>query len=386
MKIVQIFNQYLDKGGEQNSVERMARQLEAEGHEVIRFWKASSEWVGDQKPGRMSQMKRFFSNKDVLSELEAIHDREEPDVWIAHNVVPVVSLGVYGLARRKKVVLMQWLHNYRPLCVSGKMSVKGKALLPATKFKYAREVIAGEWRNRISSLFLALGYQVVKLSGGFAHVASWVAVSEQMKEHFRECGWYNDRLESLHHSWEMVESPEDCGSEGYFLFLGRIMPEKGVGQIVDIFCQDQMQNHKLVIAGAGEYEAELKHRATSNIEFAGFVTGDDKRKLIRRAKCLLFPSLWEEPLSTIAYESYEQERPIIASDAGGMKEIVVHDVTGLVIASRDKDAWERAIIDFDTEKAKSLGLAGREWLKTNVSGAVWVKKFEKLVVEAKKRI
>ena len=49
-KFIQVFCRYLMRGGEENSVARIATHLELAGHEVFRFWRASEEWSGAAKP------------------------------------------------------------------------------------------------------------------------------------------------------------------------------------------------------------------------------------------------------------------------------------------------------------------------------------------------
>src|SRR4051812_26871680 len=93
-RFIQVFNRYLNPGGEEKSVCRIAEDLEAHGHEVVRFWRSSEEWVGAQRPAKVRQPFLMWKNPDVLNALRRLHDQEKPDVWIVHNTVPVISLGL----------------------------------------------------------------------------------------------------------------------------------------------------------------------------------------------------------------------------------------------------------------------------------------------------
>src|SRR2546430_9447748 len=99
MKFIQVFNRYLKPGGEENSAKRIAGHLELGGHCVVRFWRSSGEWVGPHAPAKFRQPFLMWRNATVLDELQAFHEKEKPDAWILHNILPVISLGVYGLAR-----------------------------------------------------------------------------------------------------------------------------------------------------------------------------------------------------------------------------------------------------------------------------------------------
>ena len=56
-------------------------------------------------------------------------------------------------------------------------------------------------------------------------------------------------------------------------------------------------------------------------------TTNGRRILQLKAGCraILFPSIWPEPLSSVAYEAYEVNKPIVASNLGGMPEVIVEE-------------------------------------------------------------
>ena len=105
---------------------------------------------------------------------------------------------------------------------------------------------------------------------------------------------------------------EDFGLEkdGYFLFLGRLVPEKGVHYLVDAFLQTQTDK-KLVIAGGtsgtDDYIEQLKSKAAGDerILFSGFVQGQRLEELYSNAYTYVLPSDVEGmPLSLLEAMSY----------------------------------------------------------------------------------
>ena len=105
---------------------------------------------------------------------------------------------------------------------------------------------------------------------------------------------------------------EDFGLEkdGYFLFLGRLVPEKGVHYLVDAFLQTQTDK-KLVIAGGtsgtDDYIEQLKRKAAGDerILFTGFVQGQRLEELYSNAYTYVLPSDVEGmPLSLLEAMSY----------------------------------------------------------------------------------
>ncbi|MBM3848327.1 MAG: glycosyltransferase family 4 protein, partial [Verrucomicrobia bacterium] len=130
LRIIQVFNRYLLPGGEEKSVHRIAEDLSAGGHQVIRFWKASEEWKGPAAPPRWRQPFLLWNNRKVLDELEELQRTHKADLWLLHNIVPVVSLGIFRRASRLNVPIIQWLHNYRPLSPGGALFAGTRQLQP----------------------------------------------------------------------------------------------------------------------------------------------------------------------------------------------------------------------------------------------------------------
>ena len=120
--------------------------------------------------------------------------------------------------------------------------------------------------------------------------------------------------------FEFSEKKED-----YNLFLGRICTEKGLHHALTV-CEKN--NEKLIIAGPlfdeSYYKNEIEPRIKNNekIKYVGFVKGAEKQKLIKHAKCVLFPSTWEEPFGLVIIEAMACGTPVLALPRGGIPEVL----------------------------------------------------------------
>jgi glycosyltransferase involved in cell wall biosynthesis len=153
---------------------------------------------------------------------------------------------------------------------------------------------------------------------------------------------------------------------------------------VDLWKDPAFAKSQLVMAGDGPLRHELARSGPANIRWTGFVEGQEKRRLIAGCRAILFPSIWPEPLSTVAYEAYELARPVIASNVGGMKEIVLDGQTGRVLAAANPTAWREAIrqLGDDAGRARTLGEHGRRWLEGNGSPEAWNLEFTRIITTA----
>jgi glycosyltransferase involved in cell wall biosynthesis len=379
--VLQIFNRYLEIGGEEKSVARIAEDIALGGHRVERFLRESAEWYAPGAPAKWKRPFLVWRNPTVLDELIRKHHEVCADCWVVHNFLPVVSLGLYRAAARLGVPVIQFLHNYRPLSPSGSLFAEGRRLEPEDPHILWKETLAGSWRgSRLLTALLGLGFSRIRARGDFRAVRAWVAVSEQMREIFLRAGWPREHTHALRHSWHVSHNVlPHTADEGYFLFLGRMVESKGVRFLVDLFRLPELRNQRLVMAGEGELVEELRAVSPPNVQWTGFIAGQEKHHLVAKSRAVLFPSLWDEPLSTIAYEAYEAARPIIASRQGGMKEIVFHEKTGLLLPPGDSRAWTEAILQIDASTARTQGAQGRAWLLRETSPESWSQQFDAIL-------
>ncbi|PYI86814.1 MAG: hypothetical protein DME26_08285 [Verrucomicrobia bacterium] len=381
LSIIQVFNHYRMPGGEEKYVARIAADLEQTGHQVTRFWRSSAEWSGPTAPPRYEQPFLLWRNQAVLAELRARHEREQADVWILHNVIPVISLGVYRLAIELKVPIIQWLHNYRPFSPSGTLLAGKRFLKPNDPFIAWKETWSGSWNGRLLTGTLALGYAWIRFRRHFASVRAWIPVSEEMKKIFLQAGWPPSRLHTIRHSWNITSEFKPADDAGHFLFLGRMVETKGVRFQVELWRDPALKHLRLVMAGQGPLTEELRGNSPPNVSWIGHVEGREKEKWLRECRAVLFPNTWPEPLSTVAYEAYEAGKSIIVSNRGGMKEIVFDGETGFVLEPSSCRLWKDAVLRLAQNPglARGLGIQGRKWLETHVSSAAWNKQFEAVI-------
>jgi glycosyltransferase involved in cell wall biosynthesis len=149
-----------------------------------------------------------------------------------------------------------------------------------------------------------------------------------------------------------VELPSEVGEEATpptVLYAGRLSREKGIEELVAAAAGMQ-----LVVAGDGP----LRGRVPGAL---GFVPHDELERLYGRAAVVACPSR-REGFGVACLEAMAHARPVVATDVGGLRDLVVDGETGLVVPPRDpkllREALERLLAD--RELRHRLGAAGRE--------------------------
>jgi len=157
-------------------------------------------------------------------------------------------------------------------------------------------------------------------------------------------------------------APAERQDRSYYLFVGRLEKAKGLQTILPSFVRS---GRRLVVAGAGNYESELRSLAAGagNIEFQGRVAHSDLPDLYRGAIATVVPSICYETFGLVTVESLLQETPVISSDYGALPETIL--ATGGGRTYRGRAEFEQALAELDTDPqlGRALGQHGRKNLQ-----------------------
>ena len=198
-----------------------------------------------------------------------------------------------------------------------------------------------------------------------AHVH--VAISQGLARYLAEVeGFDEQEFEIVHYGIEGRDSVRPyAGSEPRLLCIGRLIPVKGHLVLLRALAQARAREPSLVleIAGQGPLEPALKAYAkelglSGAVRFLGYVS--PIQAAIEGAAAVVVPSLGEG-FGMVALEAMERSRPVIASDVGGLPEIVSDCETGFVVPAGDAEALADAMIALasDLPRAAAMGEAGR---------------------------
>jgi len=149
--------------------------------------------------------------------------------------------------------------------------------------------------------------------------------------------------------------------EKILFFVGRMVREKGAHVLLEALPKVRVvyPKVKLLIVGGG-YRDHLVQLANwlgvaPHVYFTGFVPDDVLLRIYRIADVAVFPSLYE-PFGIVALEAMAARIPVVVSDAGGLKEVVEHNVTGIVtwLNNSDSLAWGILEVLQNPERAQEM--------------------------------
>jgi glycosyltransferase involved in cell wall biosynthesis len=152
------------------------------------------------------------------------------------------------------------------------------------------------------------------------------------------------------------------GSDGPILFLAGLEPWKGVMTLLDAFEQvaGDVGGRRLAIGGEGSLGEELRRRVAASpvgerIDLLGRVAREEVPPLLRRCSLYCLPSI-REPFGISALEAMACARPVLATDAGGLRHIV-DPQGGRLVAPGDSAALATALRELlaDSELLREMG-------------------------------
>ncbi len=151
----------------------------------------------------------------------------------------------------------------------------------------------------------------------------------------------------------------------HFVFISRIMREKGIKQYLDAAAhfKGSHPNIHFHICGfcESEYQGKLEeYSKNGTVIYHGMVR--NVREILAKIHCTIHPSFYPEGISNVLLESCACARPIITTDRSGCREAVDDGVNGFIVKQRDSEDLIQKIEKFlalTHEQKMQLGLAGR---------------------------
>lgn len=169
-----------------------------------------------------------------------------------------------------------------------------------------------------------------------------------------------------------------CENEVILLFLGRIYWVKGVDVLIrafDIILKNRPRiNLRLVIAGSDDGAlTEIRHivsalKISAKVLFTGPLHKEEKLSAFVDSHLLVIPSRSEAFPMTLL-EAYACGKPVVASNVGGLKSLVLDKVTGLLVESNNAEQLAQSIIYMLNypKEAEKMGLRGKKLVEKNFS-------------------
>ena len=159
-----------------------------------------------------------------------------------------------------------------------------------------------------------------------------VAISDSQRRWSTDANW----VATIHHGLPLDRMPFSPKAGKYLAFVGRVTPEKGVADCIEVARSAGMQLRmaaKVYDEHEKEHFAEVVEPAIRDgvVEFLGELGQPERDALYAGATATLMLGAWPEPFGLVAIESMATGTPVIARRAGALTETIDHGETGFLV-------------------------------------------------------
>ncbi len=340
MKILQIHNYYKIRGGECSVVGMEEALLRKNGHDIQQFVRDSQNINNMSINGKINSLINTPYNQKIYQDMIHTIKTDRPDVAHVHNVFPLISPSVYVALHDCDIPIVQTIHNYRFMCPNGQFFVNGNICEDCQSIGFASAFKKKCFRNNrmLSALYAISISRMWRTDIIQKHITKYIALNNFVAKKLMVSGIPDSKIEICGNFIEPLPN-SFSNKQNYILFLGRLSHEKGISTLLRAL--SKLNDVNLKIAGTGPEEGSLKKQAEkychNNVNFLGHVSGEDKYKLIAEAQCMIVPSEWYENFPVSVMESLSLGTPVIASNIGGLPDMIKPNITGLLFKAGDPD-------------------------------------------------
>jgi glycosyltransferase involved in cell wall biosynthesis len=336
MRILILHSRYLSgwASGENSVVRDEERLLTEAGHQVVAWTPAPDRELSHVRLGS-----RTIWSSDAHRHVRALIEQHRPDIVHCHNLYPMLSPAVLRAVRDRNPRIVVTLHNYRMSCLPATFTRDGAICELCLGRVPWRGVTYRCYRGSLpGSAALAASLSLHRAIGSFDHVSLFLPVSDFLRDKHIQAGIAPNRmLTKPNFCWPRPRRP---GSGEYFLYAGRLAPEKDVSTLLEAW---RSVRAPLILAGDGPERYRLEAIAPPGVEFRGTVTPDEVTEILNGARALMLPTRCNEGGPRAVIEAYAAGVPVIATALGALPEMIEQDVTGLLVPESNAQAWAEAV-------------------------------------------
>ncbi|WOH84247.1 glycosyltransferase [Bradyrhizobium sp. BEA-2-5] len=340
MKILVAHNRYQGRGGEDVVFEAEVDLLRAAGHGVETL--TVSNAAINSLAARITTTLSIADNPEGKRVVAEAIDRFRPDVVHVHNFFPLLSPAIFDLCRQKCVPAVVTLHNYRSICTGGMLLRDGrichKCLDRGHLWGVVHRCYRGSLPGSIASAYMIAQHQ---------RRGTWtrpglrlIALTQFAKTLFTQAGFDADRIDVKPNFMADPGAPDPTAPRSGLLYVGRLSREKGVGVLLEAVAGTGVP---LRVVGEGPERAALEARAPDHVTFLGGLSRDEVLREMANARALVVPSLWYEGFPMVVVEAFARGTPVVASEIGGLAEVVSDGKTGALVPPGDAAALRKRI-------------------------------------------
>jgi glycosyltransferase involved in cell wall biosynthesis len=267
-------------------------------------------------------------NSSMAEKVVKVVNEIQPDIVNTHNVVGF-SAAVWPAIRKLNIPIVQVLHDQYAICPNSNMFKNGKRCEKQCGKCKAFRLCHKSLSNNVNCV---VGVSDFVLQH---HLQNGLFLKTEIKTSIINAKQFNISA--------MKRNVVKKGNIR-FGYIGALVQAKGVEVLLQTFSDlSAFDNINLAVAGSGsvDYVRGLKKYEGKNISFVGYISPD---KFFENIDVLIVPSLWNDTLPTVVFESLVNGIPVIGSSRGGIPEMISEGNNGFLFNPDSPDELKDIIL------------------------------------------
>jgi glycosyltransferase involved in cell wall biosynthesis len=315
----------------------------------------------------------------------------QPDIVHCHNIFHHLSPSILRPISKAKIPCVMTLHDYKLACPSYQMLDHGNMChlcVTGGTWHAVKQRCKGD--SVSASTLLAIESGIHRAMNAYASVGIFISPSEFLANVMRQSGIPADKLRVVRHFVDNHSDPPDDKPRCGVLFAGRLAAEKGVDTLIKA-AQMLPDGVRIDIAGEGPLRDSLERlaadKAPGRVTFHGRLDMTALKEIFSRSIASVVPSRWYENQPMTILESFAFGVPVVASDLGGIPELIHDNVEGFLVPYNDPPALAAALTQLliDPSRARTMGFNGLNMVRREFSPLAHLTALYEVYAEAGRR-
>ena len=389
MRILLVNTYHFYGGGDSTYTFNLAELLRSKGHKVAFFAMQDERNLPDPNSdlfvsnidfrdlnkrhgitNGVRVLTRTIYSKEARQKFHQIINRFSPDIIHLQNIMGHISPSIILETRKRNIPMVWTLHDYKLICPNTHflLDTTGEICEACSGGRYYQPVLKRcKKGSLLASSMASLEAYSHRLMKVREKIDAFITPSKFLRTKLVANGFIPVKVHHIPHFLPEIFFQVKSKNDNYMLYLGRLTTIKGVNILME--ASRKVPDIRIRLAGRLEepFKSKFLNLMPNNVEYLGVVHDKELRQLLANSTALVMPSVWYENQPFSILEAFACKKPVIASNLGGMKELVAHKERGLLVHPGNVDALAEAMLRLaeSPQEVSRMGDNAREYAVAN---------------------
>jgi glycosyltransferase involved in cell wall biosynthesis len=304
---------------------------------------------------RIRVVGRAFYSSTARSGIDRVAREFEPDIVHLHNIYHQLSPSILRPLASLGIPVVMTLHDYKLACPSYRFLADGRVCEACIGGAFWNAPLKKCNKGSLgASIVVAAETALHRWLKAYGSIRRFLCPSEFLRSKMIEANVFPDRMHAIPNFAPVETIPLKASPGGDVIYIGRLSPEKGVDTLIRAAA---LGRFAVRIVGDGPERRALESLSSdvgAAATFEGHLGKERLLELLRSSSVSVLPARWYEnqPISII--ESFSAGVPVVATDLGGLPELIQPGETGALVPVDDPQSLAAALRSYVDEPDMGL--------------------------------